>query len=711
MTNCISLTITSTAFAILLCTPFAVVAQESNEGDTDPGIAVLENVIETWQRNYLSLKTWEGQAHIEYVSKSARGTVAIERDLEFSLDKENDRLIHLGTRLYHLQASETEDSVLQKKSTGIICALRSKWSTIGVFHSIAQRDAGKQAVTENSRNSRRSWHLLYEEFDPILPLWCDNVPVDVELKNSILSWKARDGVGFQVGQKGDNVLFSTALGRNSTNKHSFEFAKSQGGNPVNYSWEFQSNEGKLTSASIQSQFHKVGDVWLPAAGHYRFANANSSVDVRLVYTEGRVNQPIKEDRFSKNRLAISNDDKLWEVLSQAGNQTTSADTPNEKTSRQAASKSPDMTATTNPGGTNTVSLSSAQYSLVAAAQKVGIALTSDDANRLLPQKESSHDARQIADALNLVGAKASVIELPAVDMIKAGAPFIVQLKDPDHFVTVLETLPDDRVFVSDQFGDGRTYRINNLFARASGSVIVIRHEAKKPPTGDNPSIEFTTLRAINLTILATERSVRFEYPFRNSGTKSLSITSATTQGNPLSIESPTGTIEPGGTGSIVVVYPIDPIRPGFEEEVLVESNDPTKPLVTLRASGRLNTDVRVEPPLVDFDLQKAGKPQTRLLFVRFDHKSTPVTARVAGDKHVSAKVLSQEEFEARKLWEVAGTTPEQLKESPITCVELTLTSEASENLDIHGEVVISTEFADYQNIRIAFIGRVAAAAD
>ncbi len=305
---------------VRLCFLFWIISEaafgQEIQQDASDGTAIIEDVSRTWQENYLRLQTWEGKARIKSVDVRAEGTTTIERELEFSLDMTNDRLIHYGSKIMRFRATGSTEEVLRKDQSGFRGVLRTSDSSISVFRTIAHKEEGTKLVTDIKPRSRkmRSWLSLGMEFDPVLPMWSDTIPVDVELKNSLLSWKARDGNGFSVQRTGDDVAFTIQL----NSLKSWQFAMSRGANPAKMIWEFGSEATGRSRGEIQSQFVKVGDVWIPESGHHFWKNKKFTAEIQLDFLESKVNQPLSDDRFSLTRLEISDGDAIWDTRFQAG---------------------------------------------------------------------------------------------------------------------------------------------------------------------------------------------------------------------------------------------------------------------------------------------------------------------------------------------------------------------------------------------------------
>ena len=349
------------------------------------------------------------------------------------------------------------------------------------------------------------------------------------------------------------------------------------------------------------------------------------------------------------------------------------------------------------------------WALVRAAEHVGIPIGAAEAYRLLPPNRKGHSVQEIADALKSAGADVTVRNESATKLFEEDFPVILHLERPDHFVVALGFESPDRLLITDAAGENRIVPLRSLVSRVTGFGIIARRNLSQQPkhsTRSEPSISFTSLSVNKVGILPSETEVQFEFPFRNEGNQPLKISNVHTKCHCISAQFPKEPVAPGENGVVTPVYRVDPQKPGFLEEAAVESNDPQHGLLMLRASGRLNVNVSVNPSILNFDLVEAGSTKNRLVFIRFREKAMAVTAVVIGEPHVTAAVLQDSEFDSRRIWEGAQDRPEHLKDWPVVCVELTLKSNTSATFEVEGHLSLSTPLEEFKDVRIPLYGRV-----
>jgi len=354
----------------------------------------------------------------------------------------------------------------------------------------------------------------------------------------------------------------------------------------------------------------------------------------------------------------------------------------------------------------------AHWAVVRAAERLGQPVSASEVYRLLPPHDAGHSVQQVADALNALGLSAEIKKASFTELVASPSPMILHLASPDHFVVLLGIDSPGQLIITDPIGSLRVVAMGPLEERATGYGILVtrvKQRTGEDITLDGPVLQFDCLFLDTGGILPSQKESRFEFPFTNTGEKPLAIKNVHTKCSCIHTEYPRTPIQPGGKEKIVVVYHVDPEKPSFHEEAAVESNDPRHPLLLLKASGRLNLEVRVSPSAVNFGLCRAGEVHKKLVFVRFRSRALPVTAVVEGESHISAIVLNgATDFDSRGIWEGAGERPESEKDWPLVCVELTLSSEASESFSFWGEprLVLSTPIKEFQNVEIPMAGRV-----
>ncbi|MBL8813272.1 MAG: hypothetical protein JNM43_24100 [Planctomycetaceae bacterium] len=344
-------------FLIVFAAASDASCQEASPSD-EGGIAIIEDVSRTWQENYLRLRTWQGTVKINTVNVRAKGTTVIDRELEFALDTANDNLIHFGSTLLRFKPTDSTEEEFRKDKSGFRGNLRTSDSSTDVFRSIANREQGSKLVTNIKPRSRKmnDWFSLGVDFDPVLPMWCRHIPVDIELKNSLLSWKDRNGEGFIVNRKEDLVAFTLQF-----DELNWEFSITQGGNPVSVTWEFDDTKGH-SKGVIKSQFVEIGGVWVPSSAHHSWVSPGVSIEIQLDYLNSRVNEPLPDNCFSLTRLQISDGDPIWDTRFHAGYRFDST---------KATAKKPETVSPVSQSGANLSSIQNGTTSGKKESQRIG----------------------------------------------------------------------------------------------------------------------------------------------------------------------------------------------------------------------------------------------------------------------------------------------------------------------------------------------------
>ncbi len=256
------------------------------------------------------------------------------------------------------------------------------------------------------------------------------------------------------------------------------------------------------------------------------------------------------------------------------------------------------------------------------AAMLGVPLEVADLLRRMPYAETGHSLLELSGVLESLVFQCEGRLENAEGLASGSFPCIAHLTDPEHFVVVVGV--DERL-VHFFEGDGRRRATprKNFAQRWSGHVLIVRR-------GDNandvaleaadadppPRAKFHSLLIDKGCLPGTAETCAFEFRLENTGGRDLEIKSVRSNRKCLAIERASAPISPGGRGRIKAVYRVDRARGAFDHEILVETNDPERPVIRLSAAGYADTAVEVVPAKLNLGSIPLGKRNTAYCFLR-----------------------------------------------------------------------------------------------
>ena len=260
------------------------------------------------------------------------------------------------------------------------------------------------------------------------------------------------------------------------------------------------------------------------------------------------------------------------------------------------------------------------------SRMLGAPVDMDEVLRLLPPRATGHSLREVRDALRQIGLEANGCQESYDAFLEGEFPCIVHLKDPDHFVFAMErTRGGIRAF--DASGYRRRLEDEAVAKRWSGGLLRVKRmptclalpQFRDRAALDAPCLQFETLHVDKGDIPISAPVVSFVYPFVNCGRQPLIIKRVQTDCRCLEVKEPSDPIGPGGHGEIVLKYNAlaSRARGVFQHEAIVESNDPTYPILPLCASGNADARVTFAPAKIDLGDVVSGGSATGMCFVYY----------------------------------------------------------------------------------------------
>lgn len=270
------------------------------------------------------------------------------------------------------------------------------------------------------------------------------------------------------------------------------------------------------------------------------------------------------------------------------------------------------------------------WCVVRCAELLGVPLAIEDVLRLMPPAAQGHSLQQVSTALETIGLTATGRQERFESLAKRQGPWIVHLKDPDHFI-VLVSIKDRerRIHAFDPLGNRETISLDSVRTRWSGKLLEVRRGDLQRPLplsrtrpAEAPCIQFQSLFLDKGSVYSNGQLLPFHFEFQNLGDKPLVIESVHPSCSCLIVDAPSTPIPSRQTGVISVT--VNPGATGgpFLHSLDVRTNDPVLSRVRLQASGYVATDVQINPPRIDLGSLPPGTTVQRQCFLRYHNKDT-----------------------------------------------------------------------------------------
>lgn len=264
------------------------------------------------------------------------------------------------------------------------------------------------------------------------------------------------------------------------------------------------------------------------------------------------------------------------------------------------------------------------WCVLRSCEVLGVPVNLSEIVGLLPGDRGYNSMKEIVEVLEKIGLRASAKKIADLASIAGeNAPIIAHLKDPDHFVVVCSC--DDRgVHIFDDFGHQIVWSKTDFLKRWTGKVVFVSRDpqvAALPKTvkskPGSPRIQFDVLYQYAGSVPFVGRPVPFQFRFRNVGDSPLTIGDVAVSCKCLSAEAPEKAIAPGESGVIDLDFDVGTTRGSFVQDAVVRTNDPTLPVVQLKAAGYVYRGIELVPSYVDFGEVNPGGEHVQHIFLRY----------------------------------------------------------------------------------------------
>ncbi|MBN1590769.1 MAG: DUF1573 domain-containing protein [Pirellulales bacterium] len=351
------------------------------------------------------------------------------------------------------------------------------------------------------------------------------------------------------------------------------------------------------------------------------------------------------------------------------------------------------------------------WSVFRCCQLLGVPVTMNTLAKVLPPNPKGHTLRQLADALQHVGLEAEGHRQTWRQLTNTNMPCVVHLRKPDHYVVVSRVDPDKgHVHVFD--GSGRRTRTSRKAFQQRWDGMLLRVKRPRPTAGKakkNPTIRFDHLLLDAGDVPALGKPVEFAFPFRNEGREPLAVKKVRVRCACLKHEEPAKPVPPGGSGTVKLVYHVEPKKGVFTHTALVETNDPRNPRITLVVTGFSGVEVRVQPDRFFLDRLIAGRDCNAECFVTYSGEWSEFQVDLDDSKLQGATIVSHScriiDRALAKQFAVSEARDMQTA-NQTRLLQLVLRPTGPAGQTVEGNVAIRTNVSGYEQFVLPVAGTV-----
>lgn len=356
------------------------------------------------------------------------------------------------------------------------------------------------------------------------------------------------------------------------------------------------------------------------------------------------------------------------------------------------------------------------WCVVRSAELLGVPVPITDVIKFMPPAANGHSLHQLSQTLEQIGLQCTGRRERFEALQGQQGPWIVHLKDPDHFVVLVSVeASEGRIHAFDPLGKRETIPMDQVRARWSGKLLEVRRPASKVPlplyldrSPRHPTIQFQKLFIDKGSVYANGQFAKFEFEFENLGSDPLAIQSVRPSCSCLIVDYPNDPIPAGGTGIVSVT--VNPGNTGgsFLHSLDLETNDPVATRLRLQASGYVSTDVQINPPSVDLGSIPPGGTVRRQCFVQYHNTSSHLRISEMSLPLPGAEAIWIEHLDDAqaigKLWPGAGSDLDL--PDGVSVIQLTYTAPLSATGKISAVLTASSNIQGFENIRIPVSGSI-----
>jgi len=294
------------------------------------------------------------------------------------------------------------------------------------------------------------------------------------------------------------------------------------------------------------------------------------------------------------------------------------------------------------------------WALLRSTQLLGVPLSVAQVRQFLPASPDGHSMLELRSAIESLGFQGNAERISTENLFRRDGVAILHLQNPDHFVVMKQSSGAGTIFF-DGTGSRRRLNPSAIGDRFSGFAIFIDRDwnspfrfEKRSHFADTPCVQFETLYLDRGDIPVSTSSIAFEFPVHNFGGKVLEIHDVAKDCSCISVDAPTE-IEPMSSGVVKATFQHSGGRgnPVFEHQLLVTTNDPIYPRLTLVAAGNTDVSLVPVPSFVDFGRTRMGESQLRRIFIKYSGEDEEVLKHaefILSYPNAEMRILDRDQF-------------------------------------------------------------------
>lgn len=353
----------------------------------------------------------------------------------------------------------------------------------------------------------------------------------------------------------------------------------------------------------------------------------------------------------------------------------------------------------------------AQWAVLRATPFLGLRVSQEQVERLLPRADRGHSMAEIRSAMESIGIHAvgrrfTWEEFHANPLV----PAIVHLKDPDHFVIAIRSTNGDQVWID---GAESTLYLKSEAAqrRWSGNVLVLsrHHLSSRDLTDERRAVaEFKSLHLDAGRVPFDQKQIEYSFQFKNTGTAPLIIASVASDCACFKADAPSSPVQPGQEASIRCRYAANNQSRMIDHVATVTTNDPRQSRILLQATGFYDRSVRFLPTVVQGGDVSHGQQIERRAYIHcFGETATATVLEVSCDSELVVVRVDQQSADSEHL-HLTTNMPANPTPLKVFVVNITIRNESirPDAEIIHAEILVRTNHKYSSELRIPVLCRL-----
>ncbi len=375
-----------------------------------------------------------------------------------------------------------------------------------------------------------------------------------------------------------------------------------------------------------------------------------------------------------------------------------------------------LTRRTEPPPIQGGTLQCGHWAVIRSSQMLGLGVSPAGVLKLLPRHVDGHTLLEIKDALEHLGYSTDARKETLEHAVAGPFPVVLHLTDPDHFV-VLTRHAKGELLLFDGLGRRTRLTTDAIAGRFDGYTLHVSVDRTIPlpktaarDTTHSACVQFDSIYVDHGDISVNEKTVVYEFPFRNLGNRPLHISKLAGDCSCLDVTGP-DVVAPNSRGKIIARFSHQPERKitVFEHEISMETNDPLFAHLIVVAAGNTNTSLIAHPLDLDFGRVHVGQRQLRRIYVQYngqDNEILKLASIQCKFPGCTMRVMTRDEYLASSPMSV-GSMEKSRAFGDVRVIELVWSPTAADaGKTLAGEVRIDPPRPDLDNIVVSLRGTV-----